>query len=168
MILIESGERPYFAVARLQVGVEFFAVFEVLLDREQHLGGPRRKRAAGLRLAGLHDHRLALRRARHHQRPAHLEVLALVMEHVQLFRVEEQTRLLVQDEGVVLEGVPQALRHLDELGGALVAVVMRRMRWWLKFNASDAADEVTTFQPTRPSLNWSSVANIRATWNGSR
>jgi hypothetical protein len=39
---------------------------------------------------------------------------------------------------------------------------------WLKLKASDAADEVTTFQPTRPPLIWSRVANIRATWNGSR
>ncbi len=49
--------------------------------------------AAGLGLAGMHDHRPALRRAAHHQRPAHLEVLALVIEHVQLVRIEEQPRL---------------------------------------------------------------------------
>ena len=92
MTLIESGERPHFAVARLEVGVEFLRRFEVLRHREQHLGGARRKLEPCLRLAGLHDHRLALRRARHHQRPAHLEMLALVMQHVELFGIEEQAR----------------------------------------------------------------------------
>ena len=86
MTLIESGERPHFAVARLEIGVEFLRRFEILRHREQHLGGARRKLAPGLRLAGLHDHRLALRRARHHQRPAHLEMLALVMQHDGAFR----------------------------------------------------------------------------------
>ena len=113
--------------ARLQVGVELARRLELLRHGEQHLGGARRKLAAGVGLAGLHDHRLALRRARHHQRPAHREVLALVMQHVHLGRVEEQARRLVQDEGVVLPGVPQPLRHLDELGGAAVAVGMRGM-----------------------------------------
>ena len=75
------------------------------------------------------------------------------MEHVQLGRVEEQPGLLVEHEGVVLPGVPQPLRHLDELGGALDSA--RRAATcaaWLKLSASEAADEVTTFQPMRPPL----------------
>ena len=33
-----------------------------------------------------------------------------------------------------------------------------------KLNASCSLQDVTTFQPTRPSLMWSSEANLRATW----
>ena len=113
--------------AGLQVGIERLCRRELLLHREQNLCRPRRQLAAGVRLPGLHNHRLALRRAGNHQRSAHRKMLALVMQHVQLGRMEEQALRLVHDEGVVLPGVPEALRHLDELGGAAIAVIVRRM-----------------------------------------
>jgi hypothetical protein len=36
-----------------------------------------------------------------------------------------------------------------------------------KFSAEPSSHEVTTFQPARPPLMWSSEANWRATLNGS-
>ena len=127
MILIESGGRPCRAARAFEIGVELARLVDVLLDREHDLGRLRGEIAAGLGLAGVHDHRPALRRTLDHQRAAHLEVLALVIEHVQLGRVEEQAFRLVQHEGVVLPGVPEAEHHLHELGGALVAIGVRRM-----------------------------------------
>ena len=58
------------------------------------------------------------------QRAAHREMLALVVEHVHLRLVEEDAARLVAHEGVVLPAVPQPADHLDELRGALVALVV--------------------------------------------
>ena len=80
-----------------------------------------------------------------------------------LGRVEEQAGLPCPDEGVVLPAVPQPAHDLDELGGALVALVVVGMGSRLKFCASSSVTEVTTFQPARPPLMWSSEANLRAT-----
>ena len=88
----------------------------------------RGKLAAVVGGAGLHQHRLALRRARHVERAAHVEVLAVVIERVHLLRIEEQARLLVADEGVVVPRIPQRLHDLDEFLAAPVAHVLRLVR----------------------------------------
>ena len=70
------------------------------------IGRPGGEVEAGVRSAGLDDHRMALRRAGDVERAVDLEELALVMDGVLLPRVEEQTTLAVMDEGVVVPGVP--------------------------------------------------------------
>ena len=57
------------------------------------LGGLGGELAAGLRRAGLHDHRPALDRPGDVERAAHREILALVVEHMQLRRIENRARL---------------------------------------------------------------------------
>ena len=94
---------------------------------EHDLGGLGRELPAVVGGAGLHHHRLALRRARHRQRSAHLEELAGVIEHVTPVGIVEAALLLVEDEGVVVPGVPQAAHDLDELAGAPVAHRLRQM-----------------------------------------
>src|SRR5215831_16380979 len=71
---------------------------------------------------------MALRRPRDIERAAHLEVLSLVVECVELCRVEIDLGRPVADECVVLPAVPQSLDDLDEFVGAVVALVMRVMR----------------------------------------
>ena len=65
---------------------------------------------------------MALRRARDVERAADLEVLALVIERMQLRRIEELPARLVAHEGVVVPAVPQRGDHLGEFVGALVAL----------------------------------------------
>ena len=69
---------------------------------------------------------------------------------------------------VVLPTVPVAEHDLHELVGAVVAVVVADvLAAWPMFSASASFTEVTTFQAARPPVIRSSVANTRATWNGS-
>jgi hypothetical protein len=77
---------------------------------------------------GLHDHRMPLRRARHIERPAHGEMLALVIEHVQPRRVEIAAGVFVANERVLVPAVPQAAHDLGKFGRAVIAVVMREVR----------------------------------------
>jgi murein DD-endopeptidase MepM/ murein hydrolase activator NlpD len=81
-----------------------------------------------VRRAGLDQDRLTLRRARHVQGAAHIEVLAVMIEHVHLVAMKEQAGLLVAYECVVVPAVPQRANDLDELLTALVAHVLGRMR----------------------------------------
>ena len=67
---------------------------------------------------------MALRRARHRERPARAEVAALVIEAMHFLRLGKQARRLVLDDGVVLPGVPMAEHDLHELVGAVVAQVV--------------------------------------------
>ena len=62
---------------------------------------------------------------------------------------------LIEHEGVVLEGVPQAKHDLDELGRALVAVAMRRVRGVAEVQRPwrRPKSNVTRFQPDRPPLS---------------
>ena len=56
---------------------------------------------------------MPLARAGNIQRSLDLEVLALVSGIMQLAGIEEDTRFLVADEGVILEAVPQLAHHRD-------------------------------------------------------
>ena len=104
--------------------VVFLRVLDRGCSREHHIGGRRRHVLALLGGAGLHDHRIALRRARNVDRSAHREMLALVVEYVNFCRIEEDARRLVAHEGVVLPAVPQPAHHLDEFRGAAIALVI--------------------------------------------
>ena len=78
--------------AALHVGIEALARREVAVRGEHHLGRLGRELAAGFRGAGLDDHRPALHRPRDVERAAHREVLALVVEHMQLVGIEDRCR----------------------------------------------------------------------------
>ena len=67
---------------------------------------------------------MALRRARHRERPARAEIAAFVIEAMNLVRFGEQPGRLVLDDGVVLPGVPMAEHDLHELVGAVVAQIV--------------------------------------------
>ena len=60
---------------------------------------------------------MPLNRARYAQWPAHLIMLALVVEHVEFGWIEETPCLLVAYESVVVERIPQAHYNIDELFG---------------------------------------------------
>ena len=87
-------------------------------DRFRGFGG---ELAAGIRGAGLHDHRPALDRPRDVERAAHRQIFALVVEHVQLVGIEIESLRDVADEGVVRPGIPQAGDDVVELARAAVA-----------------------------------------------
>ena len=166
-ILIGFGRAAVLRRAALDVGIEGAGGVEILLHREDDLGGLRRKLAAVVGLAGLHDHRMALPRALDHERAAHRKVLALVVEEMHLRRVEIHAARLVGDDRVLLPAVPQPEHDLREFARARVALGMAAWVSRLKFKASAAASEVTRFQPARPLLIASSEAKKRATVNGS-
>ena len=113
--------------AALDVGIEGAAGLEILLHRERDLRGFAGKIAAVVGLAGLHDHRMALRRAMHGQRPAHRKMLAVVIEEMQLCRIEIDAAVLVGDDGAVFETVPQPEHHFGELARPRVAVAVMRV-----------------------------------------
>ena len=77
-MIFTSRRRPAEArQARHDVAVEFRRLLERGLRGEHQFGQPRGEVAAGVRCAGLHQHRPPLRRARDVQRTAHREMLAL-------------------------------------------------------------------------------------------
>ncbi len=57
------------------------------------------------------------------QRSGHREVLADMVDPMDLVRVDEPRRVLVADDGIVLPAVPQAQGHLQEFVGAAVPMV---------------------------------------------
>ena len=67
---------------------------------------------------------MALRRARHGERTARLEELALVIEPLHLARVGVAAGLLVDDDGAVVPRVPMPEHDLHELVGPVVAQVV--------------------------------------------
>ena len=70
---------------------------------------------------------MALRRARHGERPARLEELALVVEPLHLRGIGIAAVLLVDDDRAVVPGVPVAEHDFHEFVGAVVAQVVLQM-----------------------------------------
>ena len=110
--------------AALEVGIEVHRVLQRLLGGEDHLGRAGRQGFASFRRTRLHQHWPALRRTRHVQGALHRKVLALVVEHMAVCRVEHPTTGLVPHKGVGVPAVPQALHHIGKLAGTFVAVGM--------------------------------------------
>ena len=77
--------------------------------------------------AGLDDDGMALRRARHRERPARLEEFSVVIEPLHLGRIGEPPALLVDDQRAVFPGIPVAEHDLHEFVGAVVAQVVLEM-----------------------------------------
>ncbi len=109
---------------RLDVGIERLGPLQVGRRREHHLRRLRRQLPAHARGARLDDHRPALHGAGDVQRPAHGEVLPLVVEPVHPPGVPEDPAGLVAQEGVVGEAVPEPGDHVVELPRAAVALVV--------------------------------------------
>lgn len=77
--------------------------------------------------AGLHQDRVALRRAGDVERAADVEVLAMVVKGVDAGGVGEHAGGLVRVDGAVFPGVPKAAQHVHELCSPAVAgVVLHR------------------------------------------
>ena len=111
----------------LEVGVVLAADLERRIGREDQLGPAGGEGHAAAALARLQQHRMALRRARHGERALRLEVLAAVVEPVDLVGIGEAAALLVDDQRIVFPAVPQAGDDLHELVGAVVAQVVLEM-----------------------------------------
>ena len=80
--------------------------------------------AAARRAAGLGDHRLALRRRARVERAARAEVLALVIDGMDLGVIDQHAALAVGDDRARLPRAPQAAADLHVFVGHVVAQVM--------------------------------------------
>src|SRR5579863_9640199 len=129
--------------ARLDVRVVLAGGLEGLAGGEDAFGDAGGQRPAFLRHAGLEDDRLPLLGPREVQGTGDLEVLADVVKRVQLAPVEEDAGLDVGGEGVVLVGVPEPARDLDELlgppvpGGVVEVLVQAEVLRDLRVEAGD-------------------------------
>nr|BFE73395.1 hypothetical protein GCM10020092_066960 [Actinoplanes digitatis] len=112
--------------APLDVVVELLRVGERLVRGEDRLGVAGGEVAPVLRRAGLHQQGVALRGARHVERASHPEVLAVVLRRIDLLLVTPHAAGLVGEHHVVVPGVPELERDVDELGGPLVALPVCR------------------------------------------
>ena len=110
---------------------------------------------------------MALRRARHGEGSARAEPLALVIEAVDLRGIGEAVVLLVDDQRVVVPGAPVPDHHLHELVGAVVAQVVLEVLVAAEVERLGVVERGHHVPGQRPRVIRSSVANTRATWNGS-
>src|ERR1700730_5176698 len=74
--------------------------------------------------AGLEEHRMALRRPRDIQRATNREMLALVVQVMELGRVEIAFRSAVSDKRIVVPAVPQSLYDFHKLDRTVVAGIV--------------------------------------------
>ena len=109
------------AVERDRIGLELLLGVDQVGD-----AGPQILPGAGG--AGLRDDGVALDGACHVQRALHLQQLAVVVQRVQLGRVEVAAPLLVADECVVLPAIPKAEHDIHELFSPAVAAPVLHMR----------------------------------------
>ena len=123
LVRIAAGFRRFVA----DRGIAFLGGCDVARGGEDHLAPSSRKALATAGGAGLDDDGMALRRARHGERPARLVVFALVVEPLDLGRIGEAAARLVHDQRTVFPGVPMAQHDFHEFVGAVVAVVMFEM-----------------------------------------
>ncbi len=112
---------------RLHVDIVEARLLDVPEAHEDGVGPLGGEVAAVLGGASLEDHRLALAGAGDIERPLHRQELALVVQGVELRRVEEDAAFLVIDERVVLPAVPKTLRHVQVFGRQAVADVVGEM-----------------------------------------
>ena len=123
LVGIAAGFRRFVADSR----IAFLGGGHVARGGEDHLAPSSRKTLAAAGCAGLDDDGMALRRARHGERTARLEELALVVEPLHLGRIGEAAARLVHDQRAVFPGVPMTEHDFHEFVGAIVAEVMFEM-----------------------------------------
>ena len=105
------------------------------------------------------------RAARNVQRPARLEPPPGMIDVMHLRRVSIQPGFTVQHQRVRLPAVPQLERHLHELIGPVIPLVMPEMRHRPEIQrlaVIHGRHHVPRRPPARPPERWSSVANSRA------
>ena len=119
---------------------------------EDHLAPAPGEALAAAAGAGLDDHRVALRRARHGEGPARGEEFALVVEPLHLASDRRSGRVfLSMMMAPSSQRVPVPEHHLHELVGLVVAqVVVAGAPRRPMLRASPSLTEVTTFQAARP------------------
>ena len=105
----------------LDIPVKRLALLDTGRVGEDHIGGGGAQLAALFGVTGLENHRLALGRALDIQRAHHREVFALVIQAVQLARVEKLPSGTVAHKRIVFVRIPQPLHHLNVFGGTPVA-----------------------------------------------
>ena len=93
---------------------------------------------------------------------ADVEVLAVVVWHVNPVDVVEDACGAVLDDGVAVPRVPQFLDDVDRFVCDAVPLVVVDDARALKLSAAARAKLVTRFQPARPPLRWSSESSCRA------
>ena len=95
-----------------------------MLRCEHPLSEARCDLAANLGGAGLEEYRVALRRPRDIQRATNREMLALVVQVMELGGVEVTFRFAVSDKRIVVSAVPQSLHNFDKLNCPVVAGIV--------------------------------------------
>ena len=115
---------PVLEGTTLDVGAYLPAGVDLPEHGEHGLGPARGELASPVALPGLHDDRVALRRARDCQGAARSEPLALVVQPVDAVRVGEHALTLVEPYRPVVPAVPQAGDDLHHLVGLVVAPVV--------------------------------------------
>jgi len=130
---------------RFELRVVALAGFDIGIDDENHLAPARAEQFAAAARSGLDNDRMALRRARHRERSARAEKVALIVEAVNLVRLGEQARGLVLNDGVVIPSVPVPEHDLHEFVGAVVAQIVADRRGAahiLRFAVIERGDDV--------------------------
>ncbi|CDN41599.1 Putative uncharacterized protein [Paenibacillus sp. P22] len=108
----------------LDVRIEGRCLLQRFMSGEDRVGFLGRIIAPHLGRSGLEDDGMPLTGARDVERTFDGEELALVIQGMHFVRIEENARLLVAHEGVVLPGIPQAARHLQILRRDAVSLVV--------------------------------------------
>src|SRR5258708_2002330 len=108
--------------------IKVLRALEGLVRRENHLADVAGESNAVGRSARLRQHGITLRRARDVDGAADGEILALVLQNVELFCIDEHAALLVAHKSIVLPAVPEPLHDIDELPGPAVPNAMLRKR----------------------------------------
>lgn len=72
----------------------------------------------------MHNHRMTLNRARHVQRAADSEIFADVPNAMDTRRIRELSRLLVNDDRIILPTVSEGFGRIQKLGGTFISSCM--------------------------------------------
>jgi hypothetical protein len=91
---------------------------------EYPLGEARCHFAANFGRAGLEENRVALRRPRDIRRATNREMLALVVQVMELGRIEVTFRFTVSGKRVIVPAVSQSLHNFDKLDRPLIAGIV--------------------------------------------
>src|SRR5207302_7946379 len=95
-----------------------------VLRCEHPLSEARCDLAANLGGTGLEKHRMALRRSSDIQRATNREMLALVIQVMELGGVEVTFRFAVSDKRIVVPAVPQSFHNFDKLDRPVIAGIV--------------------------------------------
>src|SRR5882724_106811 len=112
--------------ALLEVAIERLRRRERAARSENNFGELGSEITAGVGRSRLDDDRPSLRRPFNVESALHGEILALVVQRMELLRQEAQARVLVVDKRVILPCIPERLDNLDEFAGLRVTIRMRR------------------------------------------